>query len=248
MRKRKSQAAMSGAWWRVWRQKGSISSEAVLLIFLMTAHTLYAADSTMSQSDVIHLENFEEYPPQIFPTRWQVRTDREAASRIYQVKEIDGNRFLHAKTQEQSIQIGLTYSFAPQKLTRLRWKWRVSRLPLGGDEREAKTFDSAAGVYVLFDSRLAPRVIKYVWSATVPVGARLQNPLYWRGKTVVLQSGITDLNQWKEETVNLYDDYKSLFGKEPEEALGIALLSSADGTNSIAEADYDDFVLLPSEK
>jgi hypothetical protein len=59
---------------------------------------------------------------------------------------------------------------------------------------------------------------------------------------------ITGSLSWKEETVNLYEDYKNLFGGEPEEALGIALLSSADGTKSVAEADDDDFVLLPPEK
>jgi hypothetical protein len=248
MPKHKFQQSLSGGWRWFWRQGYSITSGVTLLVLLITVRILHATDNAMSLPSAIHLENFEEYPLQIFPTRWQVRADRDAASRIYQVQEVDGNRFLHAKTQDKSIQIGLTYPFTPQKLTRLRWKWRVSRLPLGGDERKAETFDSAAGVYVLFDSRLAPRVVKYVWSATVPVGSRLQNPIYWRGKTVVLQSGSTSLNEWKEETVNLYDDYKNLFGGEPGEALGIALLSSADGTKSAAEADYDDFVLLPSEK
>lgn len=248
MPKPKSLESASGGWrWFCWRGY-SIASGVSLFVLLTTTPALYAADSARSLPGAIHLENFEEYPLQIFPTRWQVRTDRDAASRIYQVQEVDGNRFLHAKTQDKSIQIGLTYPFTPQKLTRLRWRWRVSRLPLGGDERKAATFDSAAGVYVLFDSRLAPRVVKYVWSATVPVGSRLQNPIYWRGKTVVLQSGATALNEWKEETVNLYDDYKTLFDGEPGEALGIALLSSADGTKSAAEADYDDFVLLPPEK
>lgn len=103
-------------------------------------------------------------------------------------------------------------------------------------------------MYVLFDSKLVPRVIKYVWSATVPVGSRLQNPLYWRGKTVVLQSGSAATNTWQEETVDFYRDYKDLFGEEPGEALGIALLTSADSTKSGAEADHDDFVLLPPEK
>lgn len=65
---------------------------------------------------------------------------------------------------------------------------------------------------------------------------------------VVLQSGSAATNEWREETVNFYRDYKDLFGEEPGEALGIALLTSADSTKSGAEAGYDDFVLFPPEK
>jgi hypothetical protein len=123
----------------------------------------------------------------------------------------------------------------------------VRQLPRGGDERHAESYDSAAGVYVLFGSRMLPRVLKYVWSATVPVGARLQNPLYWRGKTIVLRSGAAAVGEWTEETVNFYRDYRDLFASEPDDILGIALMTSADSTKSAAEADYDDFQLLPPE-
>ena len=51
-----------------------------------------------------------------------------------------------------------------------RWRWRVMQLPSGGDEGRKATHDSAAGVYVIFDNRILPRVLKYVWSATLPVG------------------------------------------------------------------------------
>lgn len=113
MPKHKSLAPVSRGWRWLWPPGYSIASGVSLYVPLMTAHILYAADSAMSLPGAIHLENFEEDPLQIFPTRWQVRTDRDAASRIYQVKEMDGNRFLHAKTQGKSIQIGLAYPFAP---------------------------------------------------------------------------------------------------------------------------------------
>jgi hypothetical protein len=88
-----------------------------------------------------------------------------------------------------------------------------------------------------------PRAIKYVWSSTVPVGTRLDSPVYWRAKVIVLQSGPAAAGEWKQETVNLYQDYKELFGGEPGEAQGIAVLTDSDTTASVAEADYDDFTL-----
>src|SRR5581483_8533027 len=86
--------------------------------------------------------------------------------------------------------------------------------------------------------------IKYVWSSTVPVGTRLQNPLYWRAQMVVVESGSACLGEWKPETVNFYQDYKTLFGAEPGKVLGIGLMTSSSFTKSVAVADYDDFLLL----
>src|SRR6266403_1332093 len=81
--------------------------------------------------------------------------------------------------------------------TALRWRWRVTQLPTAANEARKETHDSAAGVYVLFDNRLFPRIIKYVWSTTLPVGTTVQNPLYWRAKIVVLKSGRDGLGHWR---------------------------------------------------
>ena len=205
-----------------------------------------AEEQVATTGRVVSLETFDEYPPATFPTQWQVRGNEAAARVVYRVAEESGNRFLRARAEKkQDVQIGLTHAFQPQEFPAVRWRWRVRQLPPGGDERAAKTNDSAAGVYVIFDSRLMPRVIKYVWSSTLPVGTRLDSPVYWRAKVVVLQSGFAGLGEWRQETVNCYQDYKELFGAEPGEVQGIAVLTDADTTDSLAEADYDDFVLLP---
>jgi hypothetical protein len=125
----------------------------------------------------------------------------------------------------------------------LRWRWRAIQLPPEGDERAEATNDSASGVWVVFDNRVLPRALKYVWSTTQPVGTRLTNPGYWRAKTIVLRSGSTHLGTWQEETVNIYQDYKAFFGEEPGEVQGIAVKTSSDSTKSVAVADYDDFTL-----
>jgi hypothetical protein len=88
-------------------------------------------------------------------------------------------------------------------------------------------------------------VIKYIWSSALPAGARFTNPLYSRGRIVVLRSGPREKDRWQEETINFYDDYKQFFGEEPDRIQGIGVLSSSDATKSLAIADYDDFTLLP---
>jgi hypothetical protein len=207
----------------------------------------YADDRVATIGQVLPLETFEQYQPPAFPEQWKVRGDEDEARTIYQVVEEDGNRFLRARAYKQGVQIGLARVFQPKAFPLLRWRWRVEQLPPGADERSKKTNDSAAAVYVIFDSRIMPRAIKYVWSSTLPVGTRIDSPVYWRAKVVVLQSGPSSPGEWRQETVNFYQDYKELFGFEPGEVQGVAVLTDSDMTGSVAEADYDDFTLLTTE-
>lgn len=194
------------------------------------------------------LDSFEQYPLLAFPSQWKVRGDEAKARLIYQVAEEHGDRFLHAHADRQAIQIGIAHAVQPRAFPRLRWRWRVLQLPPRGNEGRKETHDSAAGVYVIFDNSIFPRIIKYVWSTTVPVGTQLQNPLYWRAKIIVLRSGAEGLDEWRQETVNFYQDYRALFDAEPGQVLGIGLMTSSSFTQSVAIADYDDFLLLPPEK
>jgi hypothetical protein len=217
---------------------------AFLILMLSVATVAQANDQALLTGQIVPLENFEQYPPQAFPNNWKVRGDEDTARVIYRVAEEDGNHFLHARAEKQAVQIGLTKTFSPKQFPVLQWRWRVQQLPAGANERALKTNDSAAGVYVVFDSTIVPRVIKYVWSSSLPVGTQMDSPVYWRAKVVVLESGVAAASEWRKEAVNFYEDYKRLFGFEPSEVEGVALLTDSDTTATMAEADYDDFTLL----
>ena len=217
---------------------------AFFVVILSLANIAQVNGQMTVQENGVSLENFEQYPPQAFPDNWKVRGDEDTAHVVYRVAEEDGNHFLHAYAENQDVQIGLTKAFPPKQLPILQWRWRAKQLPLGANEQTVKTNDSAAGVYVVFDSTLIPRAIKYVWSSSLPVGARLTSPVYWRAKVVVLESGATSDGGWRQETVNFYEDYKRLFDAEPGEVKGVAILTDSDATATVAEADYDDFALF----
>jgi Protein of unknown function (DUF3047) len=219
----------------------------LLLTLVSTSPLLHTAVPSLTVHQGVTLETFEADALRAFPQRWNAIKDAQVAQGIYLVAEEDGNRFLRAFSEKQGILIGLSHAFQPKALPFLRWRWRVTQLPSGGDERTAHTNDSAAGVYVIYDNRFMPRAVKYVWSTTLPVGMRVTNPGYWRARTVVLRTGPTELGTWQQETVNLYQDYKELFGAEPGEVQGIGVITSSDSTSSVAAADYDDFILLREE-
>ena len=211
------------------------SASALILVF--------AVWGTQFPSGSTPLEDFERYDNGAFPNRWRSRNDE--ARKIYRVEAETSGRFLRAHADKQAAQIGLDHVFEPKQQRRLTWRWRVHQLPTGADERSADKHDAAAQVYVIFDNQYWPRVIKYIWSAALPVGTRFVNPLYGRSRVVVLRSGPGEKQQWRREEINFYEDYKKFFDSEPSKVQGVGILTSSDATKSVAIADYDDFVLLP---
>ena len=154
--------------------------------------------------------------------------------------------FLRAHANQQAVHIGLEYIVDPKLQKHLHWRSRVHALPQGADERDSEKHNAAAQVYVVFDNQVWPRVIKYVWSSALPAGMRfINNPLYNRGRIVILRSGPQEKDKWYEESIDFYEDYKRFLGEEPGKVQGIGILSSSDATKSLVIADYDDFLLLP---
>jgi hypothetical protein len=74
-------------------------------------------------------------------------------------------------------------------------------------------------------------------------GIVTESPFNPNVKIVVLKTGNEGdlLGQWVNETVNLWSDYERIFKSKPPIVEAVAILSDADNTESIAEADYDDF-------
>jgi hypothetical protein len=213
-----------------------------LILAGVLAHGLLPAGAQREEGVVI-LDNFERYGSSKFPKKWSDASG--AAQGTYRIEAESGNHFLRARAENKSVQIGLEHIFSAKKLRHLRWRWRVRALPAGANEKNAERHDAAAQVYVIFDSPYWPRVIKFTWSTSLPPGSRFTNPLYDRGRVVVMRSGPADINSWFEEKVNFYAEYKKFFGNEPGQVQGIGILTSSDATKSLSIADYDDFALLP---
>ena len=207
-----------------------------LPIALVVPPTVPAEDDCKVVEDFSHAQVGE------FPSAWKARKD--AGKEVYVVREEAGKRFLRAASKGLGIQAarevqGWDLSAYPV----LVWSWRPQQFPRGSDERESATNDSALAVYMLVPySRIrGPYAVKYIWSEKVPVGTHLTSN---NGLTQVrvLRSGVQGRGEWREEKVNVLDDYRKYFGaKEPPKPIGIAVLTDADDTGSAAAGDYADF-------
>jgi len=205
----------------------------ILVAFLAFAGLLFR--STGYSSPVQRIEDFSLFKDGSFPEGWRSRGGD--ASDVYQIKS-NQEAYLQANADNSAVAIAKKFIYELSEYPYLKWQWRVVRLPQGGDERFKETGDSAAAIYVIFEGLIRPDMIKYVWSASLPIKTMTQSPFNNTTKIVVLQNQRSPLDQWIEEKVDVCADYKKLFKKKPEQVQAIGLMSDSDNTNSLAIAHY----------
>jgi hypothetical protein len=188
--------------------------------------------------------DFNADPIGSVPLRWEARGG--SVQSTYHIKaDADGNRYLAARSQGTGVQLGIELQVQPQECPVLAWRWRVWELPLDAGERHLKTLDSAAAVYAVFGSRLFPRILKYVWSTSVPAGSAFKHPSSGRMAIIVVNSGPDSLGRWQPVRRDLIEDYKEAFGSMPGTLIALGVKTDSDSTRSSAQADYDDIQLAP---
>jgi hypothetical protein len=180
----------------------------------------------------------------------------------YEIGKEEDNFYLKARTKDRGSIIAKECNYSLKEFPVITWRWRALMFPEGADERFKRSGDSVAGIYIIFPSlinpgkltsklgfkvpvpdSMKPECIKYVWSASLPIGTVIDSPYASKTKIVVLQNGASPLNTWITEEVNVYDDYRKFFNKEPDEVQAVGILTDADDTSSEAMADYDDIFL-----
>jgi hypothetical protein len=121
----------------------------------------------------------------------------------------------------------------------LEWTWKVAALPKGGDSCKKATDDQAAQVFVVwprFPEAVRSQIIGYVWDTTQPVGTICKSEKTGTVTYVVLRSGPTDLGKWLTERRNVLEDFKKIYGADPDGPAAVSLAIDSNDTNSTAES------------
>jgi len=165
----------------------------------------------------------------------------------YSIIEQDNNYVLHARADSAASGLFKEIKYDPKEWNYLSWRWKVIQLPEKGDVRFKETDDYGARVYVVFPHFLKwkTKTISYIWARKLPKGEHIPNP--WLPKNAVMvavQSGSDSLGTWITEKRNVYEDFKRIFGAEPPNVGAVAIMSDSDNTGGVAEAFYDDLMLL----
>jgi hypothetical protein len=164
------------------------------------------------------LEDFGSKDQEGFPVDWQHESQRSHAKgrEAYKIQSEDGINFLTAKDAGQRVK-KRKIDWDPKQYPILTWKWRLHKAPAESEP--------VAVIYASLDTDLLfiPVFTKYVWSATKAEGTLTEGGMF-SGSEIVVQGGLTPLNEWVEERVNVYEDFKRIHKHEPAaKAWGISI-------------------------
>ena len=188
--------------------------------------------------DTIMITDFSSgVDAQGIPVGWELKEKSGKAD--FSTEKDDGLAVLHLRSNDTSFSIQRSVTVDLRRYPLLTWKWKVTKLPLGGDFRRSKTDDQAAQLFLAFTKTKA---IVYIWDTTAPQGLMedAPAPFFMNIKAVVVRSGAAETGRWIREMRNVYEDYRRLFGEEPPAVGGVRLQINSQHTGTSAESYFAD--------
>lgn len=202
----------------------------------------------LGRYDSVILADFEGDIVGELPKGWTWRNGDKDKNKPYRVKVEDGNRYLEATDEGESVILGHEIKWNLNEFPYISFRVRVNKIPEGGDERDNKKVDSAAGIYITYRKKFfgkIPESAKYVWSSTLPVGSAVRREGIGRPWQIVFGSGEEGLGEWRTYVFDLRQAYTDTFGgSAPSKSIGVGILSDANSLKLKAYADYDDILAL----
>jgi hypothetical protein len=127
---------------------------------------------------------------------------------------------------------------------RLRWRWRMDRLPAARAEDTLLTHDYMS-VAVEFDDG---RDLSYHWSVALPTETSYRCPLpHWRKREwhLVVRSGSAGIGEWRgEERALAPDRARAIGGATPREVVRVWMIVTCVSTGGEARGTYADIELV----
>ena len=159
----------------------------------------------------------------------------------FKVEEHDGRPALHMKSDNEGSTISrdVKGKVSLNDTPVLEWTWKVVALPKNGNSCKKATDDQAAQLFVVwprFPEAVRSRIIGYVWDTTAPVGTIAKSEKTSTVTYVVLRTGTAELGKWVTERRNVAEDFRKIYGEEPESPSGVSISIDSNDTNSAAES------------
>lgn len=177
------------------------------------------------------------------PDGWKGGQTWGSPKHDFTVVDNDGRRVLHLRSQNESSTVSkdVTGKVRLTETPILEWSWRVVTLPKGADSRSKHTDDQAAQLYVAwprFPQAIRSRIIGYIWDTAAPQGLFVKSEKTGTVTYVVVRSGPGELGKWLTERRNVVEDYRKIYGEEPENPGAVSIAIDSDDTNSTAESFF----------
>ena len=157
------------------------------------------------------------------------------------IEEQDGQRVLHLKSKIESstVRKEIKGKVNLKETPILEWTWKGVVLPTNADCRKKSADDQAAQLYVVwprFPEAVRSQIIGYIWDTTAPVGTIVKSEKTATVTYVVVRSGTADVGKWFTERRNVRDDFKKIYGEDPEPPGAVSISIDSNDTKSYAES------------
>jgi hypothetical protein len=205
------------------------------LAVLLVAVAAWAADTIL-------VADWSKYPvgKQGIPDGWKGGS-WGSPKYNFVIADLSGQKVLHLQSDGDSstISIDIKGKVNLKETPILDWRWRITKLPAGADARKGATDDEAGQIYVAwprFPEAVRSRIIGYIWDTTAPVGSIFKSEKTGTVHYVVVESGPSKLGQWINEHRNVAEDFKKIYGDDPDNPGAVSISIDSDDTKSSAEA------------
>jgi Protein of unknown function (DUF3047) len=210
----------------------------VLLVFLLAlAVSAWAAD--------VVLEDWkgQKLGAKGIPDGWQGGQTWGLPQYDMTIEDNDGQRVVHlrSKIESSTVSKDIKGKIDLKETPILEWSWKAVTLPRGADSRKKNTDDQAAQLYVTwprFPQAVRSQIIGYIWDTSAPAGSFVKSQKTGMVTYVVVRSGPTDLGKWLTERRNVADDYRKIYGEQPDGPGAISIAIDSDDTTSSAESYF----------
>jgi hypothetical protein len=217
----------------------------VVLVVASASVAIAAEKQTLFREDFRSLANWE-------PLHFQ----KIKKYSTYTIGNIGGRSFLITASDASASAIVYNKMFNVYEYPHMRWRWRVDNVYTKGNPRDKSGDDYPIRVYVIFQydpskaeftdkvsygiaktlyGKYPPHsTLNYVWTGHMFAERIITSPYTDKAKMIIMEKGRNRLGTWVEETVNILEDYRKAFGKEPPATAGVAIMNDSDNTGEKA--------------
>ncbi len=173
------------------------------------------------------------------------------------------NSMLVARSRDSASGIKFKKQYNIYDYPILTFKWKINNIYKKGDATTKTGDDYPIRIYVMFKydpdkasffqsikystaktlyGKYPPHsTINYIWSNKIHKKRIITSPYTDQSKMVVVNSGKKNINTWQTNRLNVLEDYKKAFGKNPPDTVSIAIMTDSDNTHETS-VSYVDFI------
>ncbi len=227
-------------------------------ITILTLLFVFAVTVRSEGQQILLQENFDnisDWAPLYFPKIKKYSS--------YTVVSDDEGSYLKAESDGSASALIYEGKFNVYSFPYVKWRWKVENLYVKGNARSKKGDDYPIRIYIIFKydpkkagfrKRMKYKAAKllygeypphsglnYIWANKEHRERIISNKYTDKVKMILMQKGKSNVGKWQEHEVNIVEDNKAAFGKNPPEIASIAIMNDSDNTGE-SSTSYVDFI------